>query len=81
VAAEKIRAAMEVYRFDGRSTQPDGKLTVTIGVATFPEDSKDTVELLDLADRALYAGKLKGGNCVSVVPGQGKSAPQGPSDE
>jgi len=81
VAAEKIRAAMEVYPFDGRSTQPDGKLTVTIGVATFPEDSKDTVELMNLADRALYAGKLKGGNCVSVVPAQGKSAPQGPSDE
>jgi diguanylate cyclase (GGDEF)-like protein len=81
VAAEKIRAAMEVYPFGGRSTQLDGKLTVTIGVATYPEDSKDPVELLDLADRALYAGKLQGGNCVSVAPAQGKSTPQGPSDE
>ena len=68
LAAEKIRAAMEQYPFFGREQQPGGRMTATIGVATYPEDSEDGLELVDLADRAMYLGKQQGGNRVAVLP-------------
>jgi diguanylate cyclase (GGDEF)-like protein len=70
VVAEKIRAAVEQYPFAGGNTQPDGKVTVTVGLATYPEDSEEGVHLVDLADRAMYVGKQQGGNRVSVHPGR-----------
>lgn len=74
VVAEKIRAAVEQHPFPGRDTQPGGKLTVTIGLAMYPVDSEDGVELVDIADRALYAGKQQGGNRVHPVP-EAETAP------
>jgi diguanylate cyclase (GGDEF)-like protein len=68
VVAEKIRSAAEQCPFYGRGKQPGGKVTVTIGVATYPEDSEAGLELVDVADRALYAGKQQGGNRVSIAP-------------
>jgi len=40
------------------------KLTVSLGVTEFPSDSKNIYELLNLADRALYAAKQDGSNCT-----------------
>jgi diguanylate cyclase (GGDEF)-like protein len=77
VVAEKIRAAVEQYPFAGSSLQPDGKMMVTVGLATYPEDSEEGVQLVDLADRAMYVGKQQGGNRVSVHPGRHGSPPQG----
>lgn len=67
VVAEKIRAAVEQSPFYGRSKQPGGRVTVTLGLATYPVDSEDGVELVDVADRAMYAGKQQGGNRVNVT--------------
>ena len=36
------------YPFHGRERQPSGQLTVTIGVATYPIDSDNGLELVDL---------------------------------
>ena len=71
VVAEKMRAAVEQYTFFGRETQPGGRLTVTLGLVTYPVDSEEGLELVDLADRALYAGKQQGGNRVSASPAPG----------
>jgi diguanylate cyclase (GGDEF)-like protein len=68
VVAEKIRAAIEQHSFYGRNQQPGGKLTVTVGLGAYPVDSEDGLELVDLADRALYAGKQQGGNRVTLSP-------------
>jgi diguanylate cyclase (GGDEF)-like protein len=76
VVGEKIRAAAEQYPFAGCSTQPGGKMTVTLGLATYPGDSEDGLELVDLADRAMYLGKQQGGNRVCAVPGQRPTQPQ-----
>lgn len=76
VVGEKIRLAVEQYPFAGRSTQPGGKMTVTLGVATYPTDSEDGLELVDLADRALYLGKQQGGNRVCAANGQPETPPQ-----
>jgi len=76
VVGEKIRVAAEQYPFAGRSTQPGGKMTVTLGLATYPGDSEDGLELVDLADRAMYLGKQQGGNRVCATPGQRPTQPQ-----
>ncbi|OGB93189.1 MAG: hypothetical protein A3H39_18680 [candidate division NC10 bacterium RIFCSPLOWO2_02_FULL_66_22] len=71
VVAEKMRTAVEQYAFFGRESQPGGRLTVTLGLVTYPVDSEEGLELVDLADRALYAGKQQGGNRVSASPAPG----------
>jgi len=43
------------------------KLTVSIGVATFPEDASDPDKLILQVDSALYQAKGKGKNLVCVV--------------
>ena len=76
VVAEKIRTAVESYPFAGRHTQPGGQLTVTLGLATYPTNSEEGLELVDLADRALYLGKQQGGNRVCSAPGPRPPQPQ-----
>ncbi len=62
---EKLRKAVERYNF--HSKMPElGKVrvTITVGVSSFPEDAEDAYELLDLADKAMYLGKAQGRNQV-----------------
>lgn len=40
--------------------QTEFQLTVSIGVATFPEDAKDKKEILSIADRMMYEAKKSG---------------------
>lgn len=47
-------------RFDGAETQPLGGLTISVGVATFPDDGEDRATLIRRADAALYAAKRQG---------------------
>lgn len=62
--AEVIRHRIEEYPFEGESTQPGGRLTISGGVACFPSDADDSVELLRNADTALYEAKNAGRNRV-----------------
>jgi diguanylate cyclase (GGDEF)-like protein len=66
VFAERLRRAVEEHPFPGRERQPGGKLTLSLGVATFPESGETGAELLDSADKALYQSKQRGRNIVSV---------------
>jgi diguanylate cyclase (GGDEF)-like protein len=65
VLAEGLRTAV------GRLDVPglDGPMTVSVGVATFPEVAPDGATLLRMADRALYAAKERGRNRVEVAHG------------
>lgn len=63
-AAGMVRKRIEDYPFEGGSTQPLGKVTISGGVACFPEDAVDGVELLRAADTALYKAKQAGRNRV-----------------
>ena len=62
--AEGMRHFVAHHPFKGRDTQPGGKVTVSIGVATFPIDGKDGSSLLKSADQGLYKAKHSGKNQV-----------------
>jgi diguanylate cyclase (GGDEF)-like protein len=65
--AERVRGGIEGHPFPGRETQPGGALTVSIGLASFPEDGLSTVELIRRADAALYTAKRGGGNAYRLA--------------
>ena len=52
--AEHIRARVAAKKFSGR------KMTLSIGVATFPEDADDAETIIAVADEALYQAKREG---------------------
>ncbi|MGL4738367.1 MAG: bifunctional diguanylate cyclase/phosphohydrolase [Cellulosilyticaceae bacterium] len=64
--AEAIRYGIEENHFDGEENQPTGRLTVSIGVATYPEKAQDEVELIKCADDALYRAKFFDKNRVET---------------
>jgi diguanylate cyclase (GGDEF)-like protein len=66
VRGERVRQIVESTVFDGASSQPAGRITISIGVATYPDDAKDDTELLLKADNALLQAKLLGRNNVRV---------------
>lgn len=65
--AEKLRAAVAEHPFPHREQQPLGRLSVSVGVAAWPEHGEGAMELVAAADRALYRSKRKGRDQVSVA--------------
>jgi len=61
-AAERLRAGVEAtsHAFE----QTTLRVTASIGVATFDRDDQSFADVLRRADRALYAAKAAGRNCV-----------------
>jgi diguanylate cyclase (GGDEF)-like protein len=64
-AAERLRSAVESATF-GPSANSN-RLTVSVGVAVYPEDADDASSLLAAADSALYAAKRAGRNTVRAA--------------
>ncbi len=64
--AEKLRRAVEEAPLEHGKTQPMGKVTISVGVASLPVDATDQARLVDCADSALYASKRGGRNKVSA---------------
>ena len=65
--AERICAQVAEFPFEFGGTQPAGKLTISVGVASFPEDGAEPALVLSAADRALFAAKHAGRNRVRVA--------------
>jgi diguanylate cyclase (GGDEF)-like protein len=63
--ADQLRATVEAYPFPFRGLQPGGALTISGGVATYPQDSKVGRDLLRQADEALYDAKAEGRNRIN----------------
>lgn len=66
LVAERARASIEAHGFDHGESQPGGKLTVSIGIATYPGDARGADELIRHADSALYVAKANGKNQVHL---------------
>lgn len=64
--AEKLRRAVEHAEFPKADSQPLGRLTISLGLAAFPEDSRRAPDLLERADQSLYLAKTLGRNQVAV---------------
>ena len=64
VVAEKLRTVVENSNFPGIEKLPAGKITISIGVASFPQDGSAPAEVLNEADKALYVAKKMGRNRV-----------------
>lgn len=59
---ERLRLDVQEHPFRHRDLQPGGRLTVSAGVASYPEDGSSYEELLQRADEALYRAKRQGRN-------------------
>ncbi|MDB4349846.1 sensor domain-containing diguanylate cyclase [Omnitrophica bacterium] len=60
--SKRIRDVVEKHRFKAYDESTD--VTVSLGVATYPDDCKDVDELIENSDRALYTAKSAGRNKV-----------------
>ncbi|MBI5837300.1 MAG: sensor domain-containing diguanylate cyclase [Candidatus Eisenbacteria bacterium] len=61
LAAERLRASVEAHHFPRRR-----KVTVSLGVASYPVDGKAEEDLVRKADQALYLAKKAGRNCIQA---------------
>jgi len=62
--AERVRNTIASTPFPHGERQPLGCVSISGGVASFPEDSADPAALIQLADEALYKAKEEGRNRV-----------------
>lgn len=69
VAAERVRRTVESHLFSAVNSvlpeQSDGfHITISIGVSSFPDDATDPIQLVEMADSALYRAKRSGRNTI-----------------
>ena len=62
LVAERIRKKIEENIF--KAYDEKLKMTVSIGLAVYPDDSQEASDLIESADKALYAAKSSGKNIV-----------------
>ncbi|AJE03853.1 diguanylate cyclase [Geobacter pickeringii] len=74
--AERIRRAIESEEFPHEENLPQGSLTASIGVSSYPEDGSTDAVLIKAADVALYRAKADGRNRVAIA--SGAEADEGP---
>jgi len=64
VAAERIRVRVAEHPYPNRESQPLKVVSLSGGVATFPDDGRTGTDLIAAADAALYRAKQGGRNRV-----------------
>lgn len=70
---DRLRLDVQEHPFRHRDIQPAGRLTVSAGLAAFPEDGRTYEELLESADEALYHAKDDGRNRIALARQEGVS--------
>jgi two-component system, cell cycle response regulator len=65
--SRNLRRLVESSKFEAAEGLPGGRMTVSIGIASFPADAATADELLEAADAALYVAKRQGRNRVCAV--------------
>ena len=69
LVAERMRRMVEEKAF-GQELGLDIRLTISIGIAAFPEHATTKQHLLNLADQAMYRGKDSTRNVVYLANAQ-----------
>ena len=65
--AENLRSAIESAPLEAEYPSPPLRATISLGVASWPENGRHEIEVLEAADRALYRAKREGRNRVVVA--------------
>ena len=66
ILANRLRNIIEKTKFYGEENQPNGVLTVSMGVSVYPDKAKSDIELIKSADDALYRAKFFNKNRVET---------------
>ncbi len=69
--AERIRMTIEATSFYAATSPSPIRVTMSFGIACFPQDTETTTHLIHLADVAVYHAKLLGRNrviCLADLP-------------
>lgn len=66
IFAERIMKKVRDEKFPFGESQPLGKVTISLGIASYPEDATGEEEIIDKADKALYKAKKKGKNRIGL---------------
>lgn len=67
--AKRICQVVNETPFEQENALPRGKLTISLGLAAYPEDAQTRKELVEYADIALYQAKKNGKNQVCAWSG------------
>jgi diguanylate cyclase (GGDEF)-like protein len=65
--AERVRNRIDERLFRPPDSSDVLRVTVSIGLATYPQDARTKKELIEKADAALYRAKRRGKNAVEVT--------------
>jgi len=65
--AERIRAGVSRLSFSGIGVDDSVRMTISVGVATFPVQARAGASLIVAADQAMYVAKRNGKNAVVVA--------------
>lgn len=57
IMGERLKNIIAEHHFPNGQSQPNGKLTISIGVSGYPYDAQNIFELIDHADTAMYQAK------------------------
>lgn len=66
ILATRLNRLVRETTFDMEDALPQGRLTVSIGVASFPDQAADERSLIERSDQALYQAKAQGRDRVCL---------------
>lgn len=72
--SERLRKVVASHDFRHGNIQPEGRVTISLGVATFPKDAHMVRDLIAKADAALYEAKRLGRNRVALYRDMAKTS-------
>ena len=68
VLADRLLEAIRSHPFSHGNAQPFGRVTVSLGIAGYPESGSTVEEIVRKADEALYRSKNEGRNRATLSP-------------
>ena len=61
---KRLKQVIEETHFDKQEILPGNRVTVSMGLASYPDNAKNKKNLIECADKALYAAKKRSKNIL-----------------